>query len=225
MESDDALEVDRIGLERVPLADDHVAVGEDADIVAVVDDRLGAREWREFAVDVNGLRAAGGADNFAGRVENDGEAGGVPGEFAGDGVFGPADTGVEFLAGDDGATDVATGDGERFEIAAIEGEAAEAKVVARGDEEGGFVGTGAQIDGDAVGGVEALLSGHAGFAAEAGDELPVAIVAQDEVRAVAVGDVDVAVGRDGGLGGVEGHLRLICADGGGVAEGKNLTAG
>ena len=76
-----------------------------------------------------------------------------------------------------------------------------------------------------MGGVEPLLGGHAGFAAEAGDELPVAVVAQDEVGTVAVGDVDIAVGRDGGLGGIEGHLRLIRADGGGVAEGENLTTG
>lgn len=99
-------------MEGVPLADDEVAVFEDADVVAVVDDGFFALEGGQFAVfSVDGFGAAGGGDDFAFGVQDDGEAGGVAGEFVVDGVFGPADAGVEFLAGDDGAADHATGDG------------------------------------------------------------------------------------------------------------------
>lgn len=211
-------------MEGVPLADDEVAVFEDADVVAVVDDGFFALEGLQFAVFVDGFGAAGGGDDFAFGVQDDGEAGGVAGEFVVDGVFGPADAGVEFLAGDDGAADHATGDGEGFEVLAVEGEALEAVVGAGGDEDGGLVGALAEVDGDAVGVVEALGDGDVVFAAEFADELAFGVILQDELGAVAVGDVDVAIGGDGGFGGVEELVWLVGADGHGVADGEDFFA-
>lgn len=61
-DSDDTLEVDGVGLEGVPLADDHVAVGEHADVVAMVDDGPGARECGE----VNAVILRGGRNLWLG---------------------------------------------------------------------------------------------------------------------------------------------------------------
>ena len=224
MPLDEAFELDGVGLEGVPLADDEVAVFEDADVVAVVEDGFVAVQGDEFAVFVNGLGAARGGDDFAGGVEDDGEAGGVAGELVVDGVFGPADAGVEFLAGDDGAADHAAGDGQGLDVFAVEAEALEAVVGAGGDEDGGFVAALAEVDSDAVGVVQALLDGDAVFAAEFADELAFRVILQDELGTVAVGDVDVAIGGDSGFGGVKELVGLVSADGHGVADGEDLFA-
>ena len=220
----EAFELDGVGLEGVPLADDEVAVFEDADVVAVVEDGFVAVQGDEFAVFVNGLGAAGGRDDFACGVEDDGEAGGIAGELVVDGVFGPANAGVEFLAGDDGAADHAAGDGQGLDVFAVEAEALETVVGAGGDEDGGFVAALAKVYSDAVGVVQALLDGDAVFAAEFADELAFGVILQDELGAVTVGDVDVAIGGDGGFGGVKELVGLVSADGHGVADGEDLFA-
>lgn len=107
---------------------------------------------------------------------------------------------------------------------AVEAESLEAVVGAGGDEDGGFVRALAQIDGDAVGVVEALLHRDPVLAAEFADELAFGVILQNELGTVAVGDVDVAIGGDGGFGGVEELVGLIGTDGHGVADGEDFFA-
>ena len=87
-----------------------------------------------------------------------------------------------------------------------------------------MVGTLAEVDGDAVSVVEALGDGDVVFAAEFADEFAFGIILQDELGAVAVGDVDVAIGGDGGFGGVEDLVGFVGTDGHGVADGEDFFA-
>ena len=163
-------------MKRIPLADDEIAIVEDADIVPMIENAFGLHERLELAVFIHGCGTAGGADHFAGGIQDDGEAAGVLRQLVDLRRLRPADAGVELLACNDRAADHGTWDGEGFEVFAFEGETAEAVIDAGGDDDGGFVRTLAGIDGDAVGVVEAFFGGDAVLAAETLDEFAACVI-------------------------------------------------
>src|SRR5690349_3660424 len=86
---------------------------------------------------------------------------------------------------------------------AVESEPLETLVRAVGDDDEGFVA--ARVDPDAVGGVERAVSGLVAFGgfAEAAHPVAVGVVAVHAEAAVAVGEVEAAVGKEGEVGGVK----------------------
>ena len=125
------------------------------------------------------------AENFKILVEQDGAAG----EFGDE----------EFVATDGGGAGAAESGDRDGDDMAVGVEDLEAQILAVAHDEEGFFGI-AGIDSEAVAGAElaGLVSGRAEFS----EELAVLRVFVDQVRAVAVGDKNRAVGRDIDSGGI-----------------------
>ena len=104
----------------VPLADDEVAVVQGADVVDVFKNEAGTPEAGGGGLlegggeGCFGIKSAGSGEELVVFVENDEETGG--GLELAVGVVGPADTGEEFVAVDDGAADVGAGEMDGFEV-------------------------------------------------------------------------------------------------------------
>lgn len=87
--------------------------------------------------------------------------------------------------------------GVEREVAAVEGEALEAMIATVGHQQGG--GGAAAVENETVGAGQ--LSGGRPLASEGAEEGAFGVLLVDEIGAVTVGDVDVAIGGEGDVGG------------------------
>lgn len=195
----------------VPLADVEVSGSIHADVVAVFEDGFVLEEELQLVVPVLGGMPARAGNHAVVFVEDHDEAPFLPHAVV-VGFSSEADPGVEVFSVENRSAHIGTGQIDAAHRFALEGEPVELVSDSFGAQEQGAAA--AHVDGHAVGLHElAGVDGLSALAAELGEKAALAIKAQDKLRAVAVGDVDVAVGGDGGFRGAVRVVGLIGSDG------------
>ena len=161
------------------MRDVYIALVVDHDAMRVDEGFVGFGEFAEAACCgvVDGFGAAGAADDLVVGIQH------------GDPAVEHWD--VHLAAVAEERADTCAGDGDGFDVLAVERETLERVLFTRGDEQRGVVGV-ARVDDAAVWGLE--FFGFVAAAAEGSDEFAGGAVLHDVVEAVPVEDVEVAVG-------------------------------
>ena len=187
------LQADRVCFAGIPLGHIDISIVVHTDIVGVLKECAVLGQGLQGTVAVFGGIATGHRHHPVVFIEDGHEAGaGIPGHFA------DQRSEIYVFPMDDGAADVRPGQVYVADVFTRQAEALELVALPLGDEEGG-VGSVARVQAYTVGVVEVGVSGPA--AAEDVFQASLWVVVQDVLRPIAIGDIDIAVGRDSGFGG------------------------
>ena len=116
----------------------------------MIEDRLGSSKGLQFPIKISWCGAAWGTDYLIFAIKNDDETTGIIGELAKNGIIGPTNSCVKFLAGEYRTANHGAGDGNRLPIFSLQGKAPEAVILPRCNQEGGLIDARAKVYGDTV---------------------------------------------------------------------------